>query len=106
MTTITLKIYERTKKGKSFLEFTRTFFQEGKEITLVEEEEKSPYNLEFVKMVLESRKDIEKGNFTVIKDVNSRSLKFAEILPIMTNYGQSLKVKVDCSARCAGLPHT
>lgn len=47
MTTITLKINEKTKKGKAFLEMARVFFENSKEIELIEEVE-SPYNKEFV----------------------------------------------------------
>jgi len=35
MTTITLKINERTKKGRAFLELTRAFFEDSKEIEIV-----------------------------------------------------------------------
>jgi hypothetical protein len=35
MTTITLKINERTKKGKAFLEMAHAFFEDSKEIEIV-----------------------------------------------------------------------
>ena len=35
MTTITLKINERTKKGKAFLEMARAFFEDSKEIEII-----------------------------------------------------------------------
>jgi hypothetical protein len=35
MTTITLKIDERTKKGKAFLEMARAFFEDSKEIEII-----------------------------------------------------------------------
>ncbi|HLV23662.1 MAG TPA: hypothetical protein VKY36_02635 [Moheibacter sp.] len=41
MTTIKLKINERTKKGKAFLEFAKTFFEEGKEVELIETEKET-----------------------------------------------------------------
>ncbi|OOV21161.1 hypothetical protein BXU11_17005 [Flavobacterium sp. LM5] len=51
MTTITLKINEKSKKGKAFLEMARVFSENSKEIVLIEEEDKSPYNPEFVKRI-------------------------------------------------------
>ena len=62
MTTLTIKINERSKKGKAFLAFAKTFFDKGNDIEIVETEsktvdiEESPYNPEFVKMVLDSAK--------------------------------------------------
>ncbi len=35
MKTITLKIDERTKKGKAFLEMARAFFEDSKEIEII-----------------------------------------------------------------------
>jgi hypothetical protein len=37
MTTITLKINERSKKGKAFLEMARAFFEDSKEIEIIKE---------------------------------------------------------------------
>ena len=59
MTTITLKIDENTKKGKAFLEMARVFFENSKEIVLIEEDDKSPYNPKFVKKIKKASK--EKG---------------------------------------------
>ena len=59
MTTITLKINENTKKGKAFLEMARVFFENSKEIVLIEEDDKSPYNQEFVKKI--KKASTEKG---------------------------------------------
>uniref|UniRef100_UPI00404AE778 hypothetical protein n=1 Tax=Flavobacterium sp. TaxID=239 RepID=UPI00404AE778 len=36
MTTITLKINEKTKKGRAFLEMARAFFENSKEIEIIE----------------------------------------------------------------------
>ena len=52
MTTITLKINERSNYGKALLELIKVGVEEKKGIEMVEEE--SPYDPEFVKMVLES----------------------------------------------------
>ena len=45
MTTITLKINENTKKGKAFLEMARVFFENSKEIEIIEEETYNSENL-------------------------------------------------------------
>lgn len=60
MTTITIKINEKSKKGKAFLEFARTFFANEKDVIVTESKdekvgvEESPYNPEFVEKVLKS----------------------------------------------------
>ena len=36
MTTITIKINEKSKKGKAFLEFARTFFANEKDVVVTE----------------------------------------------------------------------
>ena len=65
MTTITIKINERSKKGKAFLEFAKTFIGNDKDISFVEtEDEKSPYNPEFVAEILERSKNLNKKNLT------------------------------------------
>ena len=69
MTTITIKINEKSKKGKAFLEFARTFFANEKDVIVTEskdekaEVEDGAYNSEFVKMVLEADK---RGNYTTL----------------------------------------
>jgi len=52
MATITLKINERTGKGKVFMQFLKEFLKDDKSVEIIEE--KSPYNPEFVKMVKKS----------------------------------------------------
>ena len=42
MTTITIKINERSKKGKAFLEFAKTFFAEGKDVEIIKSDDKKP----------------------------------------------------------------
>ena len=59
MTTITIKINEKSKKGKAFLEMARVFSENSKEIVLIEEEDKSPYDPEFVKKI--KKASTEKG---------------------------------------------
>jgi hypothetical protein len=65
MTTITIKINERSKKGKAFLEFAKTFIGNDKDISFVEtEDEKSPYIPEYVAEILERSKNLDKKNLT------------------------------------------
>ncbi len=52
MATITLKINERTRKGKIFMQFLKEFIKDEKSVEIIEEQ--SPYNPEFVKMVKKS----------------------------------------------------
>ena len=60
MTTLTIKINEKSKKGKAFLEFARTFFANEKEVDDIEskdemaEVEDGAYNSEFVEKVLKA----------------------------------------------------
>ena len=61
MTTITLKINENTKKGKAFLEMARVFFENSKEIEIIEEE---TYNSEFVKMIENAHKSKNRTRVT------------------------------------------
>ncbi len=67
MTTLTIKVNEKTKAGKAFMAMSENFFKGVKGIEIIEKEheieEESPYNPEFVKMVLESAKS---KNRTVI----------------------------------------
>jgi N-acetyl-gamma-glutamylphosphate reductase len=58
MTTITLEINEKTKKGKALLAFLKAFY-EDQEVVQIVEEPKSPYNKEFVAKILKARE--EKG---------------------------------------------
>jgi hypothetical protein len=70
MTTLTIKINEQSKAGKTFLEMLDFFnSKEKKNIEVVQDE--SPYNPEFVAKIRESEKQIREGKFTVInpKDV-------------------------------------
>lgn len=65
MTTITLKINERSSYGKALLELIKVGINEKKGIEMVEEE--SPYNADFVKKVKESAASQERYE---VKDVN------------------------------------
>jgi hypothetical protein len=61
MITITLKINDKSTAGKTFLAFLKTFVAKEKAVEIVDapkvvEEEKSPYNPDFVKMVNRAEK--------------------------------------------------
>lgn len=68
MTTITLKINERTKAGKAFLEMTNILVKDSKGIEIIStgsnktvEVKSEIYNPEFVKMVLDRYADVKSG---------------------------------------------
>ncbi len=70
MTTITLKINERTNFGKIFLAFIKTLSIKEKSIEVLKTpvaKEKSPYNPEFVKMVNKAEKSKKRYE---VKNVN------------------------------------
>ena len=72
MTTITLKIDEKSKKGKALLAFLKAFkIDQNEDIALVEEP-KSPYNKDFVKEVKDR---IEKRNSVPFDDDFKEFLK-------------------------------
>lgn len=68
MTTITLKINERTKAGKTLLSVLNFFTTENNGVEVVETNFKktnidAPYNTEFVEMVLNAHKN---GKYTTV----------------------------------------
>jgi len=67
MTTLTVKINERTKAGSELLAVLKAFAKKSG-VKVVKEEEDAPYDPEFVKMVLDAA---EKGEYTEVdpKDV-------------------------------------
>ena len=68
MTTITLKIDEKSKKGKALLTFLKAFkIDQNEDIALVGEP-KSPYNKDFVKKIEKSRKEVGR-EMTSAKDL-------------------------------------
>ncbi len=72
MTTITLKIDEKSKKGKALLAFLKAFkIDQNEDISMVEEP-KSPYNKDFVK---EIKDRIEKKDFVPFDDDFKEYLK-------------------------------
>lgn len=63
----TIKINERTKTGKAFMAMFEAFFKGVDGIEIIEtdsekiKKEESPYNPEFVKMILDRDADIKSG---------------------------------------------
>ncbi len=55
MTTLTLNINEKTKKGKALLAFLKAFYEDQEAVQIVEEP-KSPYNKTFVAKIQKARK--------------------------------------------------
>ena len=70
ITTITIKINERSKKGKAFLEFAKTFFAEGKDVEIIQSDnkklkkEKSIYSDAFIAKMKKAEENIKNGNVT------------------------------------------
>lgn len=73
MTTMTIKINERTKAGKAFMAMSESFFKGVNGIEIIELDTKKPnkkketYNPEFVKKVLDAAKS---KNSTVVDPNN------------------------------------
>ena len=57
MTTITLKINERTKAGKALLSLLEFFTKEGKGVEVID----TPYDPEFVAKIQKSREQVKNG---------------------------------------------
>jgi hypothetical protein len=70
MTTITIKINERTKAGKAFLAMSETFFKNVEGIEIIESDSEKTekvartYNTEFVAEILKRSKNINKKKLT------------------------------------------
>jgi len=79
MTTITIKINERTKAGKAFLAMSESFFKGVEGIEIIETDskkikkevtndkdlsEQSPYNPEFVAEILKRSENLDKKKLT------------------------------------------
>lgn len=67
MTTLTIKIDERSKKGKAFLEFAKTFFADEKEVEIIESNskkklEKTIYSKQFTKKIQKAEENIKNGD--------------------------------------------
>lgn len=62
MTTLKIKINERSKAGSELLSVLEAFAKKSG-VTVVKEDEEAPYNPEFVKMVLDAAK---RGEYTEV----------------------------------------
>jgi hypothetical protein len=70
---LTIKIDQRTKKGKDFLEFAKTFFNEGEEVEIIESNSNkselvsdSIYSEEFIRKIKKAEENIKTGNTTTL----------------------------------------
>lgn len=62
MTTITLKINERTKAGKAFLEMTNVLIKDSKGIELLHES-LNPEQLKLINRLKKVKKEVDNGTF-------------------------------------------
>jgi phage/plasmid-associated DNA primase len=73
MTTLTIKINESSKKGKAFLEFAKTFFDDEKDVEIIESgskktkaETESPYSKAFIAKIKKAEENIKNGETTTL----------------------------------------
>jgi hypothetical protein len=64
MTTLTIKVNERTKAGKAFMAMSENFFKGVKGIEIVEAEDKNTYGKAFIEKIKKAEENIKKGNTT------------------------------------------
>ncbi len=65
MTTLTIKINERSKKGKAFLSFAKTFFNGEKDVEIIESDDKKTfYSTEFIEKIKKAEQNIKNGKTT------------------------------------------
>ena len=74
MTTLTLKINERSKKGKAFLAFATTFFDDNSDVEIVESDlnssiKKNIYSQSFIDKIKKADQEIKDGK-TILLNVN------------------------------------
>jgi hypothetical protein len=67
MTSITLYINEKTKKGKALLAFLKAFCDEKETVHILEESKKNPYKKVFVEKIQKARAEIKKGKTIAIE---------------------------------------
>lgn len=68
MTTVTVKIDDRSKLGKAILDLLVSTSKESDAVKFVDE--KSTYNSEFVALVKKSQKQIKEGKYKVVDTEN------------------------------------
>lgn len=64
MSTVTIKINEKSKLGKAIMDLLISTSKESDAVEFIEE--KSPYDPEFVKMIEKSRKQLKNGQYKTI----------------------------------------
>lgn len=74
MTTLTLKINERSKKGKAFLAFAKTFFDDNSDVEIVESDlnssiKKNIYSQSFIDKIKKADQEIKDGK-TILLNVS------------------------------------
>ena len=67
MTTLTVQINKKTKSGKAIFDLLTEMSKEGKAVKVIENEDKSPYNPEFVEKIRRAEK--QKGTIVNPDDV-------------------------------------
>ena len=60
MTTLTIKINKKTKSGKAIFDLLTEMSKDGKAVKVIESEDESPYNPEFVKKIKDSYENDER----------------------------------------------
>lgn len=63
MTTLTIQINKKTKSGKAVFDLLTEMSKDGKALKVINNEEESPYNPEFVKKIKQAEK---RGEYTVV----------------------------------------
>ena len=73
MTTLTIKINESSKKGKAFLEFAKTFFDDEKDVEIIESESEKTkteiegvYSKAFIAKIKKAEENIKNGETTTL----------------------------------------
>jgi phage/plasmid-associated DNA primase len=73
MTTLTIKINESSKKGKAFLEFAKTFFDDEKDVEIIESgtektkaETEGIYSKAFIAKIKKAEENIKNGETTTL----------------------------------------
>jgi anthranilate/para-aminobenzoate synthase component I len=70
MTTLTVKINERSSIGKAIADLLRSTAKESKAVKLIEKEEKNLYSSDFVEKIKKAEEDIKNGKITRINPEN------------------------------------
>lgn len=70
MTTITIKINERTKAGRALKDLIELFSKEHKGVEIISDDKKTSYNEEFVEKIKKAEEDIKKGKTTRLDPEN------------------------------------